>query len=179
MEERNGIGRLPARQLMVRFGHLGDVILTTGVLFWLGETCGTRFHVLTGNGWGDLFAGHPYVNGIVSLPIKQMNALALARAFRTIARERDNWGLLDLHGNLRTRLLRGVWQGPVFAYHKMSLERRLFLAGLRQGCGAKLRRFSVPETVGELQERIINAIKASSDFKIKNVNVHVENVIFT
>lgn len=38
--------------------------------------------------------------------------------------------------------------------------------------------FSVPKVVCDVQERVISLIKENTNFKIKNINVNVTNVIF-
>ncbi|MDR2160679.1 MAG: glycosyltransferase family 9 protein, partial [Desulfovibrio sp.] len=117
----------PEQWLAVRLGRLGDVALTTGVLAWLGESRGWNFDVLTSSSFAEIFTGHPNVRQVLSLDTRQ-NALALGRNFLTLRAARRGWGLLDLHGNTRSRLLAALWQGPVARYRKMALARRLLLA---------------------------------------------------
>lgn len=38
--------------------------------------------------------------------------------------------------------------------------------------------YAVPDVVCKLQENIINLVKESTPFKIKNINVNVSNIIF-
>jgi ADP-heptose:LPS heptosyltransferase len=120
----------PDHWLAVRLGRLGDVVLTTGVLAWLGETRGWTFDVLTSPPFQELFAGHPHVRRVLS-PDARQGTVRFFRICKELAAERRGWGLLDLHGSLRARLLASLWQGPVSRYRKMALARRFFLAGRR------------------------------------------------
>jgi ADP-heptose:LPS heptosyltransferase len=141
----------PDRWLAVRLGHLGDAVLTTGVLAWLGESRGWTFDVLTSPPFQDLFAGHPHVRRILPLDTRK-GIGSFLQACKDLAFDHQGWGLLDLHGSLRTRILASLWQGPVARYRKMALARRFFLAGRR--CSAfrpfrdishSLKELSVPQ----------------------------------
>ena len=134
----------PASWMAVRFGHMGDVVLTTGVLAWLGRTRGWTFDCLVGVGLSPIFEEHPFVRNILSLDTR-CGAIPLTRVFRELAQSRKGWGLLDLHGSLRSRLLAGMWQGPVARYRKMALARRVFLAGKGRWFGPALRGLTVPQ----------------------------------
>lgn len=134
----------PSSWLAVRFGHMGDVVLTTGVLDWLGRTRGWTFNCLTGFGLSDIFKEHPFVRTIISLDTR-CGTIPLTRIFRDLAQAHKDWGLLDLHGSLRSRLLAGVWQEPVARYRKMALARRVFLAGKGRWFGPALRGLTVPQ----------------------------------
>jgi ADP-heptose:LPS heptosyltransferase len=120
----------PDRWLAFRLGHLGDVVLTTGVLAWLGETRNWTFDVLTSPAFQELFAGHPYVRRILPLDTRQ-GVVRLLKICRDLAAGHHGWGLLDLHGSLRARILASLWQGPVARYRKMALTRRFFLTARR------------------------------------------------
>jgi ADP-heptose:LPS heptosyltransferase len=138
----------PDHWLAVRLGRLGDVALTTGVLAWLGESRAWTFDVLTAPPFEDLFVGHPHVRRTLTLDTRQGLA-GLVRTCGDLAADRQGWGLLDLHGSLRSRLLASLWPGPVARYSKMALARRLFLAGRRfpplRGLGRALAGLSVPQ----------------------------------
>ena len=133
------------RWVAFRLGHLGDVALTTGVLAHLGETHGWTFDFITKREWSGIFIGNPHVRKVISLDRADLAAVAQLALFRRVAAEYQGWGFLDLHGNLRSRLLSALWQGPVARYPKMSLERRIFLASGGRFGGEALRSFSVTE----------------------------------
>ena len=136
---------LPNHMLAVRFGHLGDVVLSTGPLRRLAQTLGVRLHVLTRPAFADIFTHNPHVERVVAFDPSGLSAKALTTHFRRLAGEYKGAGLLDLHGTLRTRLLSALWQGPVLRHPKYSLERRLFLASGGRLFREELLRFNVPQ----------------------------------
>lgn len=126
----------PARHvLVVRFGSLGDVILTTPLLRALhGAWEGAAITVVTKQAFAPVLAHHPHVRAVVSLE-PGMGVAALANRLRATP-----WDLrLDLHGTPRSRALRllvgGRWRG----YRKRRLNHAL---RLRLGVGR--RRTAVP-----------------------------------
>ena len=129
----------PTHWLGVRFGHLGDVLLTTGVFEHMGVHAGLTFDVLTKEAWAPVFEGHPHVRKTLVLPdecTSMAQLLAYMKALaQSYARQNATTGLLDLHGNLRSLVLKTFWKnGPICSYPKYSLERRLFmLSGKRMG----------------------------------------------
>jgi len=118
---------MPQKWVAFRLGHLGDVVLTTGVLAALGENRGWSFTVVTQKPWADVFTHHPCVTHTIALEAEELKTGPFLAFCRRLAAEHRGAGLLDLHGSLRTRLLSLFWRGPVFRYPKMSLERRIFL----------------------------------------------------
>ena len=131
---------------MVRLGHLGDVLLTTGVLRHFGETRGLVFDVLTRSQWAEVFDNHPHVGTVYAATTENLAGHNLVPYMRGVAgSNREGCGLLDLHGVLRTRLMRLAWPGPVAAYPKMGVERRFFQASRGRYCGEALRGLSVPQ----------------------------------
>lgn len=118
---------LPKEWVVFRLGHLGDVVLTTGVLTALGESHGWTFRVVTKQPWAGVFTHNPHVREILALEEKELKSDSYRAWCRRLAATCKGEGLLDLHGNLRSRLLSLFWQGPVLRYPKMGLQRRLFL----------------------------------------------------
>ena len=140
------ISSTPNHWLCLRFGHLGDVLLTTGVLDYFGKTAGFSFDILTKKNWAPVFERHPHVKTVHTLP--EGGTPQLIAFMRKLSREysglQQKTGLLDLHGNLRSTVLRQFWNsGPICTYPKYSLERRLFM--LSGTCGNTLRATSVPQ----------------------------------
>ncbi|MDR2488714.1 MAG: glycosyltransferase family 9 protein [Desulfovibrio sp.] len=131
------------RWLVFRLGHLGDVTLTTGVLAELGRGFGWTFAFVTKTPWAEIFTGNPHIRTVIALDKAELGIVAFASLCRRLASEYADWGLLDLHGSLRSRMLCALWRGPVLRYPKMSMERRIFLH-TRAGA-EKLLRASVPQ----------------------------------
>lgn len=116
------------RWVVFRLGHLGDVVLSTGVLNYLYGSHSWTFVFVTKEAWKDVFSGNPCVKEVESLRGADLESRRFWGFCRDLAVKYQGWGLLDLHGNLRSRLLAQAWKGPVLRYPKMSLQRRLFLA---------------------------------------------------
>lgn len=130
--------------LVVRFGHLGDVVLTTGVLNYYGKRQQRKFDVLTQPAWAPLFLGNAFVNNVIAFP-KGLTTREEVAFFRSLSYEYKGQELLDLHGNMRSRMLRFFWQGNISHYNKMGLARRLFLLSKGHMCGSLLRTYNVPQ----------------------------------
>lgn len=137
--------KLPQKWVMVRLSALGDVALTTGVLFWWQRVHGWRFVVVTRETFAPLWAGHPAVDRVIGLSKEELHLPRLPGRFRALSTEYAGWGLVDLHGTLRTRLLSAFWNGPVRRYDKLGLERRLFLYGGRRWYRESLLRLNVTQ----------------------------------
>jgi lipopolysaccharide heptosyltransferase II len=99
------------RILVVRFSSLGDVLLTTPLIRALRRSHpAATISALTKQGWAPLLSANPHLDEVVAVSPGQ-SLVPLARALRA-ARFTH---LLDLHGSVRTRVLRllvpGAWTG--------------------------------------------------------------------
>ncbi len=119
--------QFPDRWLVVRLSALGDVALTTGVLERWHRERGWRFVFLTFAQWAPVLEGHPAIERVIAVDKSDMRPACMVRLFRSLSTELEGYGLLDLHGSLRSRMLRAFWTGRARHYPKFSLERRLFL----------------------------------------------------
>jgi ADP-heptose:LPS heptosyltransferase len=137
--------QLPKRWLVFRLSHLGDVALATGVLAHLAATRGWSFVFVTRTAFADVLRHNPHVREIIALREEDLAPAAFLRRCKALVAEYPGFGLLDLHGSLRSRLLAALWPGPVLRYQKMSLERRLFLWSGARLAGEKLRALTVPQ----------------------------------
>lgn len=132
------------RKLVMRLGHLGDVVLTTGLLRYFGTDWNCRFDVLTREQWKPLFDNHPFVDKVWSASAGELRQPELCRYLRTICRNYSSEDLfIDLHGVLRSRLLGLLWPGKVVRYQKLGLERRMFMLSHGRHWSGKLRNSSV------------------------------------
>jgi len=136
---------MPRQWVAFRLGHLGDVVLTTGVLAALGESRGWSFTVVTKKPWADVFTHHPHVTATIALEPETLKSGPFLAFCRRLAAEQRGKGLLDLHGSMRASLLSLFWRGPVLHYPKMSLERRIFLSSGRRLYGDRLRASTVAQ----------------------------------
>jgi ADP-heptose:LPS heptosyltransferase len=139
------LSSLPAEWLAFRLGRLGDVVLCTGVLERLAERYGWRFTFVTRRPWQELFDGSPCVEKVITPADADLAATGYAAFCRRLARAYRGYGLLDLHGSLRSNALSLLWPGPKRRYPKMALKRRLFLASGRRLFGRRLRDCTVPQ----------------------------------
>jgi len=139
--------------LVVRLSALGDAILTTGVLEYWRKHAGLTFHVLTRPALAPVFDHHPAVRQVITVDEGDLHGLRWPRFCRELARTYGRIPLIDLHANLRTLILRTLWTGPVRAYAKRSLTRRLFLATRHSFFAGRLRRENVPQRYSLALER--------------------------
>lgn len=112
--------------VVFRLGHLGDVVLATGVLDWWHRVRGLSFVVITRPGNAPVLEDHPSVTEIVEIDPSGMNLRDWMRWSCTMARTHADKPLIDLHGVLRSRILGQCWRNSVFRYSKKSLLRRAY-----------------------------------------------------
>jgi len=137
--------KAPDHWLALRLGAMGDVVLTTGVLEYWQRTRGFRFDVLTRAAFAPLLEGHPAVNRVVGLAPETLNGLRWLATARELARRYAGWGLVDLHGTLRSRLLAALWRGPVRRYPKLAWTRRFYLRTRSMTLNTRLFQTNVPQ----------------------------------
>ncbi|MDP3544191.1 MAG: lipopolysaccharide heptosyltransferase II [Elusimicrobiota bacterium] len=108
--------------LVIRLSSLGDVVLTGPVYKSLkAHWPDCRVTVLVKPQFAAVLTGHPGVDEVVPFT-------GIADALRLI-REREFTHLLDLHGNLRSFVIRTLARVPhTEAYRKNALARRLFVS---------------------------------------------------
>jgi ADP-heptose:LPS heptosyltransferase len=129
----------------VRLSALGDVVLTSGVLTHWHRTRGWTFSVVTRKGIAPVLENNPAVTEILPVPDDALQPAPWLHFIRDLKTSHGRFPLVDLHGSLRTRILRALWPAKTAAYPKKSLERRLFLKTRLDLFGAELRRTSVPQ----------------------------------
>ncbi|WP_457571613.1 glycosyltransferase family 9 protein [Desulfovulcanus sp.] len=113
--------------LVVRLSALGDVVLTTGVLAYLGQAYNLNFYFLTKKNFAPVLENHPYIQKVISVTEQDLNLLTWLEQINKFKKECQHFGLLDLHQNLRSKILKFIWSGPVSSYPKFSLTRRAYL----------------------------------------------------
>jgi ADP-heptose:LPS heptosyltransferase len=107
------------RILIIRFSSIGDIVLTTPVVRVLRKKypdADIRF--VTKKQYAELAEPNPNLNGVFLLG-DSLNALATQlRAFKPDL-------IIDLHHNLRTRILRTLVGGKWLAFNKLNVEKWL------------------------------------------------------
>jgi ADP-heptose:LPS heptosyltransferase len=121
------IARSNQNWLVVRLSALGDVVSTTGVLAYLGQKYSLNFYFLTKKHFAPVLENHPYIKKVISLTDQDLHFWAWLKQINKLKKECQHFGLLDLHQNLRSKILKLVWRGPVSSYPKFSLTRRAYL----------------------------------------------------
>ena len=127
----------------IRLSAMGDALLITGVLEYWRQTRQMKFTVLTRAALAPLFEHHPAVSRVVPLRSEDLTPLRLITLARHLSKEHA--GLIDLHGNLRSRIFSASWRGTVHHYIKLGLERRLFLLSHGQLFAQRLSSLNVPQ----------------------------------
>jgi heptosyltransferase-2 len=107
--------------LLIRLSSLGDVILSTAAVEALAADCpGVRVEVLTKPAFRDVFRDHPGIGRALEWE-PSTGVPEMAKRIRAEGYDR----IVDLHGNLRTRLLRLLVPGARWSrYRKGALRRR-------------------------------------------------------
>lgn len=113
----------PQNILVIRLSSLGDVILITPVIENIRRAIpAARLTVLTKEQYADVFGANPLIDEIVIVG-KDERLVSLIRKLR-----RKNYDLiLDLHSNIRSRLISVFTRGKVLRYHKDILSRYLLV----------------------------------------------------
>jgi ADP-heptose:LPS heptosyltransferase len=126
----------------IRLGRLGDVILAAGVLEHWRRTRSLRFTFVTRDEWAPLVRNHPAVEAII--PVSHGDLGRWPAFCAQLARDHRGLTLIDLHRNLRSRILAMRWKGPVQGYPKFGLRRRLYRTLRPLGLTRILDELSVP-----------------------------------
>lgn len=111
--------------LVVRFSSLGDVILTTGVLKRFKEQFpDSEITLLTYNEFKGLFSEVKFIDNVISIDrnINLKNYIQFLRSHL----EKHDW-VVDLHCNLRSRLIKLLKPLRYLSYQKKSSLRRAFV----------------------------------------------------
>jgi ADP-heptose:LPS heptosyltransferase len=134
---------LPDKWVLARLGHMGDVVLTTGVMEYWRRTRGWTFTCVTRAAWAPLLDGHPAVDEVVAVDDADLAFGPWRSRCRDLAARHADRGLLDLHGVPRTRILARAWKNAVRRYPKRSLARRFYAAAHWRALGRGLARTNV------------------------------------
>lgn len=111
------------RILLVRFSSIGDILLTTPLIRALrARHPGARIDALTKAAFAPLLAENPHLDAVLALQPGE-SVLHLAARLRP-ARYTHR---LDLHGSLRSTLLRALLPGGWHGYSKRKLARTLLV----------------------------------------------------
>ncbi len=127
-------GALPGRILAIRFGSLGDLLLTFPTLTLIKQRYpAARLDVLTRRAYAELVAAHPAVDRVELLDGRGWRAaLTLARRLR----RRQYELVFDLHGTPRSRLVAALSGAPArrrVGGARLARRRQVLAARWRRG----------------------------------------------
>ncbi len=111
---------------ILRFSHIGDIILLTGVLLWRYKEFNERFVLLTSKGMSAIFKYNPAIIAVEELDKEDLRGKALVSTAKRLAEDHP-YILYDMHGTLRSQIIRFFWKMPSFTYAKDALARRIYL----------------------------------------------------
>lgn len=123
--------------LILRFSSIGDIVLTTPVVRCLKEQLPeVEIHYVTKPQYAGILEDNPYIDKVITL---QGSISSLAKSLRS----EKYTAVVDLHANLRTRLLRTLLPGVSFqVFRKQNLRKWMLVKKLtRKPCEHVVLRF--------------------------------------
>lgn len=107
--------------LIIRFSSIGDIVLTTPVIRCVKQQVpGAEVHFCTKAAFRNIIASNPYVDKVFTLENSLSALLAQLKA--------EKYDLvLDLHHNLRTRILKARLGVPVRSFNKLNFRKWLLV----------------------------------------------------
>lgn len=157
----------PLKILVIRFSSLGDVIYTTPVVRCLKQQLpGVEVHFITKPQFKYIYEGNPYLDKLLLLKEKLNDTIAEIKAEKYDC-------IIDLHSNLRTRIIKLKTGIKSYTYNKQTIRKWLSL---------KLRRQLVPPV--HLVDRYLKAAAPLGivndnkpiDYFVKN-NHHIDTLL--
>ncbi len=106
--------------LVLRFSSMGDIVLTTPVLRCIKEQLpGAEVHFASRQKWADLLHPNPRIDKVHVLEG------GLRGLVRQLRREKFDC-IIDLHNNLRTRIIKtALWSVKSYTFNKLNLRKAL------------------------------------------------------
>ena len=107
--------------LILRFSSIGDIVLTTPVIRCIKEQVpGAEVHYCTKKAFQSILANNPYVDKVHVLGDK------LSELVRQLKAENFDY-VVDLHNNLRTRIIKTRLGKPSKSFDKLNYEKWLMV----------------------------------------------------
>ena len=131
--------------LLIRLSHLGDIVLTTGVLDYWHRTHGWTFHFITSQAMLPILQDHPAVASVISVSQEDKTFGTWLTFCRSMRQKYGHLPLIDLHGTLRSRILGTMWPENVLRYPKYGCMRRAFQRTRLEYFSKKLVQTNVPQ----------------------------------
>lgn len=106
--------------LIIRFSSIGDIVLTTPVVRALKTQLKAEIHYATKTGYKFLVDDNPYIDKVHLL------AHSTSALIKALKQEHFDY-IIDLHGNIRSRLIKWSLGGKSFTYNKLNFEKWLLV----------------------------------------------------
>jgi ADP-heptose:LPS heptosyltransferase len=107
--------------LVLRFSSIGDIVLTTPVIRCIKQQLpDVEVHYLTKSQYKGILEHNPYIDFLH----------VLDKPLWKKAIELKHFGfdcIIDLHNNLRTRIIKGILDVPAYSYNKLNFEKSLLV----------------------------------------------------
>ncbi len=113
-------------KVVVRFSHIGDIILLSGVLAWRHYAYNEKFIIITQKNMAEIFKNNPAVLEVVEIEKANLKGKNLRDKAKECA-EKYPYPLYDLHATLRSKIFKYYWKEKTFTYPKDALARRIYL----------------------------------------------------
>ena len=119
--------------LIIRLGSIGDVVLTTSVIAALKLSHpNANLDFLVKKEYHELLLGNPNLRRIIPFDGSRHMGLKGLLEIAGELRKEGYTHVIDLHGNLRSRVISALIPGSkILRYDKQTLRRRLLLHGFR------------------------------------------------
>lgn len=118
------------RFLIIRFSSIGDIVLTTPVVRCLKlQYPNAEIHYLTKPVFVPLLEHNPYITKVHTL------GSSIAQTALTLKSLQFDY-IIDLHQNLRSRIVKAIIDVPAFSFEKLNLEKSLMVSAKIQALPA-------------------------------------------
>ena len=110
----------PRKVLIIRFSSMGDIVLTTPVIRCVKNQLNAEVHVLTKPEYTSLLNQNPYIDKIRILQP------TLSQTVLDVRREKYDL-IIDLHNNMRSRIISAISRSRIIRYDKLNLLKWLMV----------------------------------------------------
>ncbi|MEK7850973.1 MAG: lipopolysaccharide heptosyltransferase II [Deltaproteobacteria bacterium] len=119
--------------LIIRLGFIGDVVLTTPVITALKLSYpDAELDFLVKKGYHELLIGNPHIRRVIPFDGTRHKGLKGLLEIAGELRKEGYTHVIDLHGNLRSRVISALISGSeTLRYDKQAVKRRLLLLGFK------------------------------------------------
>ncbi len=124
------------KKVVLRFSHIGDIILLSGVLYWRYKEYKEKFILITAEGMQPLFEHNPAIEKVETFTKQELRGRNLRINAKKMA-ELYPYPLYDMHATFRSKIFKSCWKQATYTYPKDAIARRLFLFSghrIRRNC---------------------------------------------